>query len=282
VKLLRLMCGLRDEPLSPDAVKLAQQVDQAEQKSLVAIEAAIDADNPERLLEIGTSEDPGLLASPNPVLAAAQGLISMARYDSAQTVLKHALANFPKSIRAKQLEGLVLRRLKRYQEAINVLSELKAAGHQDPETLGILAAAWDGRYLETGKKLYLRKSRELYRDAFRGDPDDYYTGINAASKSLFLSEVEESERLAADVYELVKQETDGKDLWGVCTLAEVYLLQRKFDAATELFQKAVDNHFSRPGDLKGTMQQAMRICSAHGLSEEETARVVRPFELLES
>ena len=279
-KLLRLMCGMRGVSLSSEAVKLAQKVDQDEQLTLIAVNGAIEAENPAQLLDIGTSDDPGVLASPNPVLAAAQGLISMGENDSAQSVLKHALAYFPKSLRAKQLKGLVLRRLERYQDAINVLSELKAAGHQDPETLGILAAAWDGRYLESGKKLYLRKARELYRMAFQADPEDYYTGINAASKSLFLGEPAESERLAAAVYELVKGAADGKDFYGGCTLAEVFLLQRKFDAAKALFEKVIDNHFARAGDLEGTRQQATRICDAHGLSEEDTAEILAPFLLL--
>src|SRR4029077_3993943 len=137
---------------------------------------------------IGTSDEPGILASPGRVLAAAQGLISMGKYQDALKVMKHAYAYFPKSVRAKQLEGLALRRLERYQDAIDVLSELKAAGHQDPETMGILGAAWDGFYQESGKMLHLRKSRELYRTAFKADPKDYYTGINAAAKSLFLDE----------------------------------------------------------------------------------------------
>ncbi|MEJ2158268.1 MAG: TIR domain-containing protein [Desulfobacteraceae bacterium] len=282
VNLLRLICGMRGVPLSPDAVKLAQEVDQNEQQSLVAIKAAIEAINPEQLLKLGTSSDPGLLASPHPVLAAAQGLISMGECDMAESVLKHALTCFPKSLRARQLRGLVLRRQKRYQDAINVLSELKAAGHKDPETLGILAAAWDGKYQESGKSLYLRKSRELYREAFETDPTDYYTGINTASKSLFLNESEVSEKFAAEVYELVKQSADGKDFWAACTLAEVYLLKKKFDSAEELFQRIIDRHFSKSGDLEGTRLQAIRICIAHGLSEAETARVLKPFDILES
>ena len=60
-----------------------------------------------------------------------------------------AVQNFPESVAAKQLRGLALRRTKKFQEAIDVMSELRAAGHQDPETLGILAAAFDGRYQET-------------------------------------------------------------------------------------------------------------------------------------
>jgi hypothetical protein len=144
VKLLRLMCGMRGIPLSEEAVALAAQVDADVQQSMLQIRGAIAAGNAARLLQIGTSRQPGVLASPGPVLEVAQGLIGLGKDDDARLVLEHARAHFPKSIRAKQLEGLALGRLKKYQEAIDVLSELKEAGHQDPETLGILAAAWDG------------------------------------------------------------------------------------------------------------------------------------------
>jgi tetratricopeptide (TPR) repeat protein len=281
VNLLKLMCGMRGIPLAPDAVVMAQQVDEDAKQSMAQIKGAIEAGNAEKLRQIGTSRQPGVLASPAPILTAAQGLISLKKYDEAREVLKDAQAHFPKSIREKQLEGLALRRLKRYQDAIDVLSELKAAGHQDPETMGILAAAWDGLYQESGKMLHLRKSRELYRTAFQGDPKDYYTGINAASKSLFLGEADEAARLATLVLPLVEKATDGEDFWAACTLGEVYLLQRKVDAAKEQYQKVIDRHPNAVGDLEGTGQQAKRICNALGLTPQESEKVLAPFKLLE-
>ena len=281
VNLLRLMCGMRGVTLPPEAVVMAQQVDVDAKQAMVQINGAIEAGNAAKLLEIGTSAHPGLLASPGPILAAAQGLIRLGKYDDARTVLKRALLLFPQSVRARQLEGLALRRLKKYQEAVDVLSELKAAGHQDPETLGILAAAKDGLFRETGKMLHLRNARELYRTAFMADPKDYYTGINAASKSLFLGEPAEAARLAGLVLPLVEKATDGNDLYPACTLGEVYLLQGKVDEAAAQYQKVIDNHPNATGDLKGTGEQAERICAALKLSPEDTAKVIAPFKLLD-
>ena len=280
-KHLRLICGMKGAALASEAVAMAQQVDRAVNEALVAIQGAVDAENPDRLLQLGKTEEPDILASPAPVLAAAQGLISMGLYEESLEVLKHAGVHFPQSLRAKQLEGLALRRLKRYQAAIDVLSELKAAGHQDPETLGILAAAWDGRYQGSGKKLHLRRSRELYRTAFQGDPGDYYTGINAASKSLFLGESDEAARLATLVMPLVEAASDGEDFWAGCTLGEVYLLQNNLDAAAAQYQKVIDKHPAQIGDLAGTRQQAKRICTALELSDENIQKVLAPFELLD-
>jgi tetratricopeptide (TPR) repeat protein len=281
VNLLRLMCGMCGIALPPEAVVMAQQVDADAKQEMTQINGAIEAGNAAKLSEIGTSAHPGILASPGPILAAAQGLIRLGKYDDARAVLERALLLFPLSVRARQLEGLALRRLKKYQEAVDVLSELKAAGHQDPETLGILAAARDGLFRETGKTLHLRNARELYRTAFKGDPNDYYTGINAASKSLFLGESSEAGRLAGEVLPLVQKATDGKDLWLASTLGEVYLLQGKVDEAAAQYQKVIDNNPNAAGDLKGTGEQADRICAALKLSPDDTAKVMAPFKLLD-
>jgi tetratricopeptide (TPR) repeat protein len=281
VKLLKLMCGLRDVPLEHEAVVLAEKVDDEAKRSLTAIKGAVEAGNFARLVQIGTSAQPGVLASPTPLVAAIQGLIRMGKYDEARVVLAQALAFFPESIRIKQLEGLALRRLKRYQEAIDVLSELKASGHQDPETLGILGAAWDGLYQDSGKKLHLRKSRELYRTAFQSDPKDSYTGINAATKSLFLGEAQEAANLASKVLPLVQQAIDGDDFWPACTLAELHLLQRNLEGARTQYQTVIDKHPTARGDLAGVRHQATRICAALALSPEETSKVLTPFALLD-
>jgi tetratricopeptide (TPR) repeat protein len=150
-----------------------------------------------------------------------------------------------------------------------------------PETLGILAAARDGLYQETGKVLHLRSSREFYRTAFQADPSNYYTGINAASKSLFLGQPEEAARLASEVLPLVASAMNGEDFWAGCTLGEVYLLQKKVDAAAAQYQKVIDKHPARLGDLKGAGEQARRICVSLGLSPEESAKVLAPFKVLE-
>lgn len=280
VNLLRVMCGMRGIPLSQAAVREAQKIDEATNRLLIQVKAAIDGDNPERLVKIGTSLEIGLLATSAPVLEAARGLISMGKYDEALVVLSHAQAHFAESVIAKQLKGLALRRLGRYQDAIDVLSELKAAGHQDPETLGMLAAAWYVRYKETGKPIDLRRSRELYRTAFQADPTSYYTGLNAATKSLFLGELEEAANLSNAVLPLVKNSEDGKDFWAACSLAELYLLKRDVPSAARVYQKVVDCHPTRLGDLGATRAQAESIADALNLTEEEKQAVLAPFTLL--
>ncbi len=278
--LLRLMCGMCGVPLDPEAVKLCQKIDEAASQILLHIKASVNAGNLDRLVEIGASRELGLLASPAPLVETARGLIIMGNPDAAFAVLERAESNFPSSVTVKQLRGLALRRAKRYQAAIDVLSELTAAGHQDPETLSLLAAAWDGRFQETGKTLYLRMSREMYRTAFQADPKNYYSGINAAAKSLFLGDTEESSRIANLVLPLVQHASDGKDFWAGCTLAEAYLLQKNLPAAQTQYQKIVDTYGERTGDLTSTYEQVRRICSTFALPPKESEGVLSPFTQL--
>ena len=78
-----------------------------------------------------------------------------------------------------------------------------------------------------------------------------------------------------------RQAEDGNDFWAGCTLGEVYLLQGNTNSAVSQYQKIIDRHASKTGDLAGTRQQATRICSALKLSEEEAEKVIAPFKLLD-
>jgi tetratricopeptide (TPR) repeat protein len=280
--LLRLICGMGGTKPDEQAVRFAQALNEATTSFLLKVKAAVTAGNVERLIELGASIDQAVYASGSLLTEVARSLISMGQPNDALTVLARALQNFPESVVAKQIKGLALRRTKRFQEAIDVLSELRAAGHQDPETLGILAAAFDGRYQETKKLLYLRQSRELYRTAFQADSKNYYTGINAATKSLFLGEPDESARIATLVEPIVTKPAPDDLFWSGCTLGEVYLLQRKLDSAAQQYQKMIDNYGQLAGDLHSTGDQATRICSALGLSQAETDKILAPFKLLDS
>jgi len=88
-------------------------------------------------------------------------------------------------------------------------------------------------------------------------------------------------KVTTNVLPLVKNASNGEDFWAGCTLGEVYLLQRDIDSAAAKYQRVIDRHPAKVGDLAGTRQQAKRICAAHKLSEEDTKKVLAPFELLD-
>src|SRR5205085_11042723 len=123
---------------------------------------------------------------------AAEGLTRLGQNEDALTMLKKLEEEFPTAIRPKQLRALALARsgakakdLDKLDESQAILAELHAAGQRDPETLGIYARTWMDRFNLDNDEASLRKSRELYAQAFDGARDDYYTGVNAAAKSVF-------------------------------------------------------------------------------------------------
>ena len=85
----------------------------------------------------------------------------------------------------------------------------------------------------------LLKSRDLYRQAFDAFPTDYYTGINAASKSLLAGEKETAAELAARVQKIVGDTPVVDDYWRTATVAEALLLQGKVEAAAKAYKAAV-------------------------------------------
>ena len=178
--------------------------------------------------------------------AVAEGLIAMKKIPRRQSVLDRVEAAFPKALRPKQLRGLVLARSQQTTKAQLILGRLYAAGEIDPETLGVLARTWMDRFNESGNRLFLLKSRDLYRQAFEAFPSDYYTGINAASKSLLAGEKETAAQLAARVQNVVGEKPVANDYWKTATAAELQLLQAKYPEAAALYQAAV---VTAPGDI---------------------------------
>jgi len=158
-----------------------------------------------------------------------------------------------------------------------VLGKLYAAGEIGPETLGILARTWMDRYNQTKERTFLLKSRDLYRQAFEAFPSDYYTGINAASKSLLAGERETAAQLAKRVQELVGDQPVPGDYWKTATVAEVQLLQGNFDASARLYEAAVLAAPLDHGSHESSLGQARLLLSALGATDEQKAKIAAAF-----
>jgi MAP3K TRAFs-binding domain len=158
-----------------------------------------------------------------------------------------------------------------------VLGRLYAAGEIDPETLGLYARTWMDRYNQSGEKMFLLKSRDLYRDAFEASPNDYYTGINAASKSLLAGEKETAAQLAKRVQDLVGDKAVPGDYWRTTTVAEIQLLQGKVDAAADLYAAAVRGSPFERGSHGSSYGQAKQLLEAIGATDEQKAKIAAAF-----
>jgi TIR domain/MAP3K TRAFs-binding domain len=275
--LLRMLYGLQNKPLPPEAVKLAAKVDGEMQDGLFSVKACRDAGDAEGLVVLTATNDMAWTGSPMLLCAAAEGLIAMKKIPEALNVLDLAEQAFQNAVRPKQLRGLALARSGETLKAQFVLGKLYAAGEIGPETLGILAQTWMDRYNQTGNKTLLVKSRDLYRQAFEAFPSDYFTGINAASKSLMLGEKETAAQLAKRVQDLVGNKAVPGDYWRTATVADVQLLQGNFDAAGDLYIEAV---MAAPYDLgshESVYGQTQELLVALGATQEQKAKIAAAF-----
>lgn len=275
--LLRVIYGLVDKPLSAEAVRFAVKVDEETKGELIKIQAAKDIGDAERLFALGMSRTLPWLTSPVLACRAAEALIALGERDHALEVLSAAEATFPKSIRPKQLKALALARLGKWSEAQPILAELYAAGHRDPETLGIFARTWMDRYKSTNNRRHLEKSRDLYAEAFALAPHDSYTGINAASKSVFLGDLDTASALADRVEAIVGTEKVPGDYWKTATVAEVQLLRKNYRKAADLYNAAVNVEPDAKGNHATTLGQAQLLMEKLETPADDRAAIEKAF-----
>lgn len=278
--LLRLLHALADQPLSPQAVKFAAEQDQEGIAAERAIAGAISNGKPQRLVEL--FENGGVAWNSSAALGskAAEGLTKLGAYDQALEMLEAVQRRFPRSVRPKQLQALAHARrggegdLDRAQD---ILAILRADGQEDPETLGIYARTWMDKYRESGKRVHLKRSRKLYADAFAHAPDDTYTGINAAAKSVFLGEIDQGREYARRVVDVLAQ-SEPADYWQRAALAEANLILGNYQEAAEQYGDAVLEAAEEKGSRESTLGQAELLKEALGMSEEEWGPIADSFE----
>jgi hypothetical protein len=281
--LLRLLYAITKQPLSPEAVYFATQQDSAAQEEAEAIGAAIrikDAD-----LLISMFDKGGLVWETSSALAckAAEGLVRLGRNQDAIQMLEKVEALFPRAIRPRQLRALALARRGAEGDlrmAQLILGKLYEAGERDPETLGIFGRTWMDRYAKSGDRSDLEQSRDYYAEGFAAAADDYYTGINAASKSVLLDTPEDlakAEEFSARVLAIVGTEPHPGDYWKTATVAEAMLLKKDYTGAARLYKAAVAMARTEKGSQESTWAQACRLMRVLKPSDAERALVRSAF-----
>ncbi len=284
--LLRLLHAVVGLPLSDEAAHFAAEQDAIAKDAAAQIDAAIFNKDPELLAEL--FEKSGLSWQTSSALAgkAAEGLVKLKRYDDAIAMLQKTEQQFPHAIRPQQLHALALARrggdgdLRRAQQILGALYE---GGEKDPETLGIYGRTWMDRYNKSKDPADLQQSRDLYAQAFQGAPDDYYTGINAAAKSVLLGtpdDVALGGQLAAQVQQLVGTQPTQGDYWKTATVGEVFLLTKNYADAARLYKAAVAMAHSEIGSHESTWKQACLEMQKLQPTAEERALVRAAFSHL--
>ncbi|MEO8049023.1 MAG: TRAFs-binding domain-containing protein [Acidobacteriota bacterium] len=275
--LLRLLYGLAGNPLPAGAITFAEQIDEDTRNDRLTIRAARASGDNAIILSLCSSDTVAWKSSPALSCEAAEALIALGDYPNALRVLADVARNFPRALRPQQLTGLAMARSGDLQQAQIVLGRLYAAGEIDPETLGIYGRTWMDRYYQTKDRLHLLRSRDLYRQAFEAAPKDFYTGINAASKSLLLGERDTAGQLAARVEKIVGTTAVPNDYWRTATIAEVQLLQDNYEQAAALYQSAVGGAPLERGSHQSTWRQASCLLDCLGASAEQRKLISNVF-----
>lgn len=272
VDIVRLTAGLQGKPLSSPAVGRMVSFERTIRDEPSELRTLAKVGRFGEILERIQSDAPAYTTSATIPSLAIDQLIRGKSYERAIEGAKAAMSRFPGSLRVRQLLGLALRRSGQIEEAAYQLSLLREKGHEDPETLGILAAVyadiWEDRMAQgdaRGAKDALEQSRNLYRDAFRKVPTDTYVGINAASKSAMLGELDSARTVAQAVLaRLGEMQTErggapSKDYWERATEPEALLIAGDYARALSLYHDARIAHQHEAGSIESTARQVGRL-----------------------
>lgn len=285
-ELLRLVYGICGKSLTPEAVRFANKQNEAAIDMLNDIEAAKKNNDADEIIRLFAENSVPWKTSAALGCKAAETLTKLKKNNEALEILEKVSEQFPRAIRPKQLHALALARrggdgdLKTAQR---ILGKLYAAGERDPETLGIYGRTWMDRYAKSNDISDLVQSRELYAEAFEKAPDDYYTGINAAAKSVFIgtdNDLQKADDFAIRVLQITGTVPVLGDYWKTATIAEAFLIQKKYEESGDMYEKAVAMARSETGSHESTFTQAKRLMEKLQPTDEERKMIEETFKHL--
>jgi hypothetical protein len=226
----------------------------------------------------GVSEKAPPEAGAKAAAAEAQKLLGLGEPLLAYNTLERALESDPADLRLRQLKGLALARSGALQRANELLAGLRDEGHDDGETLGLLARTHKDLALlvddEEERERHFAAAYDIYSTGYyesqqRGvTADAYYTGINAATMALLGGHAENAREIAAGVEELCKESVLDCEsaYWPQATLAEAALIQGDIEVAQERYAAAARLAGRHYGNLSSTRRQARLLLDYLGES----------------
>jgi hypothetical protein len=293
VELAKLTCGLQGKPLSAEAVRSLAAFGSSMKAEPVKLRAMAKAGLYDRILASIQSDEPAYTTSATLSGVAIDLLIRGKQIPAALQAVELALTRFPNSIRLRQLQGLAFRRAGQLDEAAYRLNLLLEQGHRDTETLGILAAVWADLWEQRKKtndaasaRDALEISRNLYAEGFQKVPNDTYTGINAASKSALLGEMDKANALADQVLAQLKamesQRGGGPaaDYWERVTEPEALLIKGEWARSLELYHAARVAHQNETGSIESTAAQLARLLGVLDAPGDVKQKLAAEFNLM--
>lgn len=283
-ELARLTHGLAGTALDPAAVARMAAFDAQVHEEPALLRGMVASEQFDQLRDRALSGDVAYTTSATLCGLAVELLLSRkGREGDALTVLDQAQARFRRSVRLRQLRGLALRRSGRIQEALLELEKLRADGHNDPETLGILAATWTATWKSSRNRDHLERARDLYAQAFERTPSDTYSGINAASKSAMLGEMDAAKEIAQRVLDILQKRSaerggqPASDYWEQVTEPEALFLLGDYARALKLYHSARIAHLGETASIQSTWDQLELLLAIPGIPDEWQTRYRTEF-----
>jgi hypothetical protein len=288
--LVRLTFGLQGLPPNASAVQQLLAFERAIKEEPTALRAMARSQLYDRIEMRVMGDTAAYTTSATLPSLAIQLLISGRQYAAALRAIATALERFPNSVRLRQLRGLALRRDRQLDDAALELNLLLEQGHRDVETLGILAAVWadlwEKRSLAgeaASARDALEQSRNLYKEGFTKVPSDTYTGINAASKTALLGDLDGARALADQVLARLSEMAVARgggpstDYWERATEPEALLLKGEWEPAVALYHDARVAHQHEPGSIASTATQVRRLLGVLPVPDDIKAKLTAEF-----
>ncbi|MGQ0764010.1 MAG: TRAFs-binding domain-containing protein [Acidobacteriota bacterium] len=196
----------------------------------------------------------------------------------AYDILAEGLKNEPADVEMRQQVALSLARSGATQRSNAILTQLRAEGHRDEETLAILARThkdlWTHATGKTERARQLKLAHKFYHESYKLNRG-YYSGINAATLALLLGKKDDARALAQKVREacLTELKTLPKNsdyrYWPLATLGEACLILRRFSQAEDWYAQAAKTGRGNYAELSSTRRNA-RLLLNH-LRRDSTA-----------
>jgi class 3 adenylate cyclase/tetratricopeptide (TPR) repeat protein len=202
----------------------------------------------------------------------------------AYDVIAEGIKNSPNDVRLRQLLALALARSGAAESARLVLAGLYQEGHRDEETLGLLARTHKDLARETidpsEAVQHFIQAYKFYTQAYRAS-GGYWSGINAATLAVLVSDREQAVALAREVatqcrIELAQSDKPtGDRYWLLSTLGEAALLLSQWSEAEEWYGQAVELGRGSWGSLQSTRHNALFLLKQLRGDESLVDRVFR-------
>lgn len=195
-----------------------------------------------------------------PLIAAAEAFCGKGLFESALKALDSA----PPRLRVRQLRGLALSKIGRFEEGICQLTALRDEGQLDPETGGLLAGRYKAHWLQTRDMAFRQLAYQTYSDTYErsGDP---FNGINTAAMALQCGDEPRMYEVATHIRDvLLKQDSKNQTHWDLATLGEACLLLKRFDEARKWYAEASGRAAGLHQDIAVMRRQARRNLDALG------------------